>query len=203
MPLLRCTEEECGHEWFERSRLATNADCPECGEASELVGVDDEPPGELHRVSSRPLGEHAHPGWAREKAREVLRDRGIGLPPVVVHSIARKCGFEVRESNKLGSLSARLVGNVIEVSVGDPAVRQRFSVAHELGHHFLGSGHGDGPLAEQEANAFAGELLVPGPVLRTAMERVTDTRELAQLFKVSRQVLEVAAEHHKLSGRLT
>ncbi len=173
-----------------------------CDEPTEVVGVDDEPPAELNIVSSQLRGERAHPGHAREKARGVLREHGIGHPPVVVHSIARKCGFEVRESHQLGKLSARLVGQVIEVNAEDPAVRQRFSVAHELGHHFLGTRHGDGSLAEQEANAFAGELLVPGHMLRSMIEQTTDTSELATLCKVSRQVLEIAAKHHKLFDQL-
>jgi len=173
-----------------------------CDEPTEVVGVDDEPPAELNVVSSRLRRERAHPGHAREKAREVLREHRIGHPPVVVHSIARKCGFEVRKSRQLGKLSARLVGKVVEVNAEDPVVRQRFSVAHELGHHFLGTRHDDGPLAEQEANAFAGELLVPGHMLRSAIEQTTDTREFATLFKVSRQVLEIAAKHHKLLDQL-
>lgn len=159
MPLLRCTNEECGHEWFERSQLAVGTECPICDEPTEVVGVDDDPPAELKVASTRLREERAHPAHAREKAREVLRQHAIGRPPVVVHSIARRCGFEVRESHQLGKLSARLVGKVIEVSADDPPVRKRFSVAHELGHHFLGTRHGDGPLAEREADAFAGELL--------------------------------------------
>jgi Zn-dependent peptidase ImmA (M78 family) len=135
-------------------------------------------------------------------AREVLREHRIAHPPVVVHSLARKCGFDIRESHALGKLSARLVGKVIEVNADNPVVRQRFSVAHELGHHFLHTRHGDGQLAEQEANAFAGELLVSGQMLRSSMEQTTDTRELARLFKVSRQALEIAAQHHKLNDRL-
>jgi predicted Zn-ribbon and HTH transcriptional regulator len=202
VPFLRCTNRDCGHQWFERSQLAVGSDCPVCDEPTEVVGVDDEPPAELNRVSSQLRGERAHPGHAREKAREVLREHRIGQPPVVVHSVARKCGFEVRNSHQLGKLSARLAGQVIEVNAEDPAVRQRFSVAHELGHHFLRTEHGDGPLAEQEANAFAGELLVPGHMLRSAIEQTADTRELATLFKVSRQVLEIAAKHHKLFDQL-
>ena len=80
---------------------------------------------------------------------------------------------------------------------------QRFSVAHELGHHFLNTAHGDGDSAEQEADAFAGELLVPGPMLRAAMETVTDRTQLRGRFKVSRDVLEIAARTHHLSDRLT
>jgi len=203
VPLLRCTNRDCGHQWSERSQLAVDSDCPECGDPAEVVGVDNDIPSELDAVASQPRGERAHPGHARERAREVLREHRIARPPVVVHALARKCGFDIRESHTLGKLSARLVGKVIEVNTEDPAVRQRFSVAHELGHHFLGTRHGDGPLAEQEANAFAGELLVPGHMLRSAMEQTTDTRELAKLFKVSREVLEIAAKQHKLFDRLS
>lgn len=203
MPLLRCSDPECGHVWSVRSHLRVGEDCPECGESSVEVGVDDQPPAELNAASARLRQERAHPGHAREKARQVLREHEIGRPHVVVHSIARKCGFEVRQSGRLGKLTARLVGNVIEVRADDPPVRQRFSVAHELGHHFLGTRHGDGPLAEQEANAFAGELLVPGHMLESAMKQTTDTRELMKIFKVSRQVLEITAKHHKRFDALT
>lgn len=203
MPLLRCTNDECGHRWYERSQLALDSDCPECGEPSRVVGVDDEPPAEFNTVADRLKDERVHPGHARNKAREILRDHGIAQPHVPVHAVARRCGFTVRQSHQLGSLSARLVGDVIEVNADDPPVRQRFSISHELGHHFLGTRHGDGDLAEQEADAFAGELLVPGHMLESALARTTDTRQLMGIFRVSRQVLEIAARTHKKFDRLT
>lgn len=203
MPLLRCTNDECEHEWFERSQLAVGSECPICDSPTYVVGVDDDPPAELNTVSNRLGDERAHPGYARAKAREVLREHRIGRPPVIVHAIARQLGVEVRESRHLGKLSARLVGKVIEVNADDAPVRRRFSVAHELGHYFLGTRHGDGPIAEQEADAFAGELLVPGHMLKLAMEQSTDTVELTKIFKVSRQVLEIAATHHRVFDQLT
>lgn len=199
MPLLRCTDEDCGHEWSERSQLAVGAECEACGAETVVVGVDDDPPATRRDQTN----ERAHPGYARNKARQVALEHGFAQPPIVVHAIARRLGFTVRTSRSLGTLSARLIGQVIEVSADEPAVAQRFSVGHELGHHFLGSVHGDGPAAEQEANAFAGELLVPGPMLRHAMSTTTDARELRKLFKVSRDVLEIAARHHRLTDRLT
>lgn len=202
MPLLRCTEPECGHSWFERSHLADDSSCERCGEPTQTVGVDDDLPAELVR-SNAVADDPAHPGHARAKARDVARRHGFTKPPVVPHSVARAVGIEVRSSHRLGTLSGRLAGDVIEVNADEPAVRQRFTVAHELGHHFLGTRHGAGEAAEQEADAFAGELLVPGPMLRAAMEQTTDASTLRRLFKVSGQVLQIAAEHHKLAGRLT
>jgi len=162
--------------------------------------VDDDGPV---RPAPPTPSERAHPGYAREKARQVVREHGFVRPPVVVHKIARDLGFEVRQGTNLGRLSARLAAKVIELNPDEPAVRQRFSVAHELGHHFLGSRHGDGEIAEREANAFAGELLVPGPMLNAAMGTTTDAAALRKKFAVSRQVLQIAAEHHKLDSRLT
>jgi IrrE N-terminal-like domain len=200
VPLLRCTDDECGYEFFVRSQLAVGAVCEECGADTVLVGVDDDVPEELNESVVR---ERAHPAHARTKARQVAREHGFVRPPVVVHSIARQLGFTVKPSNRLGSLRARLVGNLIEVNAAEPPVAQRFSVAHELGHHFLGSQHGDGESAEREADAFAGELLMPGPMLRDAMRTTTDAVELRGLFKVSRDVLEIAARTHALADRLT
>lgn len=200
MPTLRCTDDDCGHSWPERSELAVGADCEVCGAPTVVVGVDDDgPPG----LESVPALDRAHPGYARQKAREIAREHRLVQPPVVVHKIARDLGFEVKKSHNLGGLSARLAGKVIEVNAEEPSVRHRFSVAHELGHHFLGTRHGGGKVAEQEANAFAGELLVPGPMLKTAMESTTDATELRKMFAVSRNVLRIAAEHHKLDKRLT
>jgi hypothetical protein len=200
MPLLRCTDEDCGHQWSARTHLAVGAECEECGAETVVVGVDDDGP-----PVAKPDGvdERAHPGYAREKARKVAREHGFTQPPVVVDAIARQLGFAVKRSRNLGTLRARLVDQLIEVNAEEPVVAQRFSVGHELGHHFLGSVHGDGPAAEREADAFAGELLVPGPMLRHAMETTTDAGDLRRLFKVSRDVLEIAARHHKLSDRLT
>jgi hypothetical protein len=200
MPMLRCQEEECGHQWFERSSLAIGAECERCGSPTEAVGVDDDLPGELEQPV---IAERARPAHARTKARQVTREYGFVRPPVIVHNIARRLGFTVTPKNDLGSLRARQVGTHIEVNAQEPVVAQRFSVAHELGHHFLGTTHGDGEHIEQEADAFAGELLVPGPMLREALHTTTDARELRGLFKVSRDVLEIAAKTHGLADGLT
>lgn len=200
MPLLRCTEDECGHQWYVPSSLALGAECEECGADTVVVGVDDEG---LEQPQVATVRDGAHPAHARTKARQVAKDHGFVHPPVVVHSIARSLGFTVRQSRSLGILRARLLGQEIAVNADEPLVAQRFSVAHELGHHFLGTQHGAGEAAEREADAFAGELLVPGPMLREALRHSTDAAELRGRFKVSREVLEIAARTHGLADRLT
>ena len=108
--MLRCTDKDCGHTWFERSALAEGADCECCGKPSELVGVDDEPPAAL-AASVTATHDRSQPAHARTKAREVAKQHGFVRPPVIVHKIARDLGFIVRSSHNLGTLRARLVGD--------------------------------------------------------------------------------------------
>lgn len=194
MPTLRCTNEDCGHTWFERSMLADGADCEQCGDPAVIVDDDDL----LDESTPEPVV-GARRGQAREMARQLLAKHGITKPFVDVFGIAGAEGFEVRVKQLAEGLSGRLVGNVIEVSAGEAVVRQRFTVAHELGHHAFGTTHGlsrDSAqrVIEQEADAFAGELLVPGPMLRE--QRTSDAAELRRAFRVSRPALKIAAEVH-------
>lgn len=195
MPMLRCTNEECEHEWFERSRVAAGADCEECGEPAVVVDEDEQ--GELAADPSPASSVLAHPAHARSAARAALKRAGVTSPPVDVHAIARAQGLSVRASHGLHGLSARLVGDAIEVNAEEPRVRQRFSVAHEIGHASLHTTHGAGRVAEQEANAFAGELLVPGAMLQAQSTR--DASRLRRIFEVSRDVLRIAAETHRFN----
>jgi hypothetical protein len=203
MPYLRCTEEECGARFYEASRFADQ--CPECGASAVVIDPYDEPRPEDHAaVPGRPgRAEQAHPAHAREMARRVLVKHNITAPPVPVRALARLVGIEIVEVENLGSLSARLIDNRIELVAGEPEVRKRFSIAHELGHHYLKTTHGSSQTTEREADAFAGELLVPGHLLRTAVAKSTSVDELRARFQVSRQVIEIAAETHKLGTRLS
>lgn len=201
--MLRCLDPECGHEWFEKSSLATDgAECELCGEPTKLVEVDDDPPAEIGAVQERLASDPAHPAHAATRARKVLVEHGVTEPPVPVRAIARRCGFEVRASSQLGDLRARMLDNVIEVSDRESEGAQNFSIAHEVGHHFLNTRHGDGQRAEDEADAFAGELLVPGHMLTASLAHTTDPAALARQYRATRSAIEVSARIHRLSGRL-
>lgn len=201
--MLRCLDPECGHEWFEKSSLATDgAECEECEGPAKVVGVDDEPPAEIGTVEKRLASDPAHPAHARTRARRVLAEHQVTKPPVPVRAIARRCGFEVRESGQLGDLRARMLDDVIEVSDRESEGAQNFSIAHELGHYFLKTQHGDGQRAEDEADAFAGELLVPGHMLMASLAHTSDPAALARQFRASRSAVEASASIHRLSGRL-
>lgn len=136
-------------------------------------------------------------------AERILAARWDGKLPVDVHAIASRMGLEVRSGALEESGRIELIGQRprITVNASDAWVRQRFTVAHELGHWTLGHlRHGqrlfrDAPdsftLAaggqEREANAFATAILMPADSLRYVMqEGLAETLEgLARMFDVS------------------
>lgn len=124
---------------------------------------------------------------AQRCAAQILRDGQYGIP-VDVYSIAEAHNIIVRPETLEEAVSGLLVIQddhvVIGVNEGHHPNRQRFTIAHELGHFLL---HRDSatvfidasPLffrdersakgtdeEEIEANEFAAELLMPAPVLR-------------------------------------
>lgn len=88
---------------------------------------------------------------------------------------------------------------VIEYNQSEAVVRQRFTIAHELGHYALGhaSSPRDTPAnfstkvaddAERLANRFAAELLIPAKELRILLQtgKFKDVAEFAAAFWTSR-----------------
>jgi len=129
--------------------------------------------------------------------------------PVDLVAIATKAGVQVLTDTTIqvgycGQVSMENSKPVIRYDLPESDVRQRFTVAHELGHYFLGHLDGarsnlvyrDGPAQfsasvfhpkETAANRFAAELLIPMDALDNfIMERkIVDGYALAVLFKVS------------------
>lgn len=156
---------------------------------------------------------------AEQLARKLRAEEGDALLADVV-VLAERHGVAVREGQMEESVSGMLVvkerGAVIGVNAKHHPNRQRFTVAHELGHYFLHREEGrvfvdaapvffrDGASAEGddwqevEANAFAAELLMPKDMLvaevRDAPVDAFDDlalRRLAARFGVSVQALTI------------
>ena len=92
----------------------------------------------------------------------------------------------------------------------DVPFRKRFSIAHELGHHFLHLLH-DGDFvdteldlfrdiedpdrdtpskrAEVQANQFAAALLMPEELIRTEWQQTKNVANLARRFNVSEEAM--------------
>lgn len=156
-----------------------------------------------------------------DAARELLEEAGNPRPPIRVEHLARQLGaqlsFEPFEGDVSGMILREEERVVIGVNSAHAHTRQRFTIAHELGHLLLHEGRriiidrslklnlrdSRSALAtsrqEIAANAFAAELLMPEEIIREevsqAVERrpgISDTyvvQELARRFDVSEQAM--------------
>jgi hypothetical protein len=196
MAILVCSE--CGHRFSPRSRLEELSPCPECGEEDALGTDDDEPEPPTVPVPRRdPRIE------ARAAAAELLSELSIAAPPIDVEAICNQLGLRV-ERRALGDVSGELRDGRVIVNSAHHPVRQRFTIAHEIGHHRLHTRHGDpGSEAERQADAFAGALLVPPGMLRAAVADESDFDVLRRRFAVSRPALSIALDQAHLSSRVS
>lgn len=197
---MRCTDPECGHEWPVKSALGEEDACIECGAEAEPIDAWDD---EIADLKPGPTIDRPRLILARAQALDLLRTHGVTAAPVPVREIAETLGFTIKDRRALGVLRGRLIGSTIEVAEADREAVKRFTIAHELGHHSLGTTHQDGDSAEREADTFAGELLVPGPLLLEAVKETRDTRQLARHFQVSLTALRKSAETHNKAQLLT
>jgi Zn-dependent peptidase ImmA (M78 family)/DNA-binding XRE family transcriptional regulator len=140
-----------------------------------------------------------------EAAAELLDELGVTKPPVDVDAVARSCGIPVLPFDFDDALSGLVVemeeGPVIGVNLHHPPTRQRFSIAHELGHVLLrhidtfhvdlgmAAEDGDPPgynwRHERAANEFAANLLMPATMIKRAFEKTSGIAPLARRFEVS------------------
>jgi Zn-dependent peptidase ImmA (M78 family) len=153
-----------------------------------------------------------------DSAASVLLDEmGINEPPVDVYVLAERLGVQVVRTNMNQDVSGMLLRDGDALTVGlnrrQAPQRQRFTLAHELGHLRLHRGR---PLIvdslvrvnlrdatsatatdreEIEANRFAASLLMPEAMIRAAVANAATgrpaplQRQLAQLFDVSAEAL--------------
>lgn len=140
-----------------------------------------------------------------QKIHKQYWDYSLPLNPI---EIANKMGIKVYSSPSLGSLGGYYDAekNIIVINSEDPIARQRFSVAHELGHCALG--HGSSPRdnskeynqrsyvpKEYEANLFAAELLMPKDAVRVMVEQRNLTfLKLCEVFGVSQSAMQIRLE---------
>lgn len=133
----------------------------------------------------------------RATADDLLEFFGVTSAPVNVFEIARRLGVRFtrqKHAEHSGVVSSSETGDAtIIVKAEDSPERQRFTLAHEIGHlllHPIGKQFRDdsytGTPQEIEANNFASELLMPDALLDVAiMKHGTEPKILASLFKVS------------------
>ena len=163
------------------------------------------------------------PSPAEQRAIEVLEEAGISEAPVPVEVVAIGLGADLTYEPYDGDVSGMLLrgddSTVIGVNSKHAKTRQRFSVAHEIGHLVMHTGkpmfvdrfvrvnwrNGDSSREESEANAFAAELLMPRDLLASEVEMVLAKREvvtpqalakrLAKVFQVSPEAMSYRLEN--------
>ena len=146
---------------------------------------------------------------SRDLSWQILLDHDITCLPVKVSGICKAMQFNVASYANSTELFSRLdlqknannsdgftFQNVIFYNDQCSIPRQRFTVAHELGHILLHGGNGlynrepsesDNPI-EQEANVFASRLLAPACVLWGL--GVTSAQQISELCNISLQSAE-------------
>jgi Zn-dependent peptidase ImmA (M78 family) len=159
----------------------------------------------------------------REIVESLLGRHEITRAPIPVDKIAKEIGIQIKLDKVDADLSGFIVRDkgkraLIGANKSHHPNRQRFTIAHELGHYFLHAGHtvhlDEGRLAytvnlrnsdsskgedndEREANLFAAELLMPAKFLRQDLDGVEldlleDSKflsDLANKYRVSLQAL--------------
>ena len=149
---------------------------------------------------------------AREKAHSILRMYGINEAPINIDDICSQLGFKIAfvELSDKASAAIKIDGEkkAIIVNSKHSKNRQRFSMAHELGHYLGGHEDFDDEQRthidpskkylnpqyrqEEEADEFAAELLMPDFLLKVdVIENKLTLSELATKYKVSEQAMTI------------
>ncbi len=144
---------------------------------------------------------------------DILKKAGIFNPPIDIKRVAKLSGVKVKVSDLgedvSGFLAIKNGKALIAVNPDESRVRQRFSIAHELGHFHLHHGKSDVLFVskqkrhslgqevhyrdeksssgeykkEREANGFAAAILMPEHMLRKAIEIIPPFFSIEEAIK--------------------
>ena len=151
------------------------------------------------------------------RARDVLRRHNLTTVPIDPVVLANREGIKVdnakfSDDNLVGMIVKRGEDVTMLVNFSAPPFWKRFTIAHELGHHFLHlledgeyvdkeanlfrqqlgeDRERDTPSRRQEiqANMFASSLLMPEDQVRRYWEERCSIEELAKIFNVSAEAM--------------
>lgn len=149
------------------------------------------------------------------KADEILRENKVDNAPIDPVTLANRLGIKIHnaqfsDGSLSGMISKRGENIMILVNQSDSDTRKRFTIAHELGHHFLHLMEEDGEFVddtinlfreklqeeprsrdkkEVEANKFASALLMPKYLVKKEFSRSPDLEYLAWRFGVSEEAM--------------
>lgn len=146
---------------------------------------------------------------SRNASWHCLLDYNVDRLPVKVSDIAKQAGIIILKNSVANKLKKKQSGITIWQNGKfyiiyrdtEPSYRCRFTIAHELGHIFLGDVLIDTPAyrtfavnddKESAANVFARDLLAPACVLHEL--RISKAEDIARLCNISMQSSEIRSE---------
>jgi len=139
-------------------------------------------------------------GQIRFNARQVLLDLGVGV--------------DISPQSFSGSVETTNGEAIVRVNSRDTAIRQRFALAHELGHlllhvdpsvsgvHFRDTNYLGNTRQEREANAFASEILMPKVWISELRKIGHNAESMAEIFGVSVDAVRTRTGYMISKGRL-
>ena len=136
-------------------------------------------------------------------------------PPVNIEKVSEVLGLTIKTANFKNNDIAGVFDRELKtifVSFTDPIVRQRFTIAHEIGHYILHDhnineevyfrkdiswphDNVEKVMSEQEANWFAASLLMPREAIKLYWKDLRDISDLADQFRVSISVVRYRLEN--------
>jgi len=149
---------------------------------------------------------------AKKLAEQLIKDCHIDTPPVLINTIVqhlhKTLGYQIycRSSELSDKFSGQIAKSGKTVGImynkNHHQVRQRFTVAHEIGHLMLEHGivisdykevidfKTQSPI-EVEANIFGAELIMPGFILRKYLKKkyTESVKKLSEVFNVSEEAM--------------
>jgi len=150
---------------------------------------------------------------AVDYARRLYSYMNIEVPPVDLNSILKKLRIELKGLD-LAYIDAVLIKDakipIIGYNINKPIERQRFSIAHEIGHFVIPDNRNycvcnidNRSSDERDANIFAEELLMPKPLLIKLWREYKDNKEyriehIAHLLLVSKSAISVRLRRIRL-----
>lgn len=167
------------------------------------------------------------PAWkvGADAAKALRFEMGLGHAPIDVYDVAARRGVAVAFRDLEGD-DGRYVFHsgqalIIVTTACEEATRQRFTAAHELGHHEMHRFSGDaatptylvdhdifandGERRETEANSFAAALLLPTEALRADFpgKPKIELDDVVAIMKRYRVSLEVAVNRLNNAGTIS
>lgn len=150
---------------------------------------------------------------AKSKANQIWTEFCESKIPVRLYDIIQKMGINIIGEN-LTSIDGitKIDSNGVCCIVYDqnsPTVRKRFTVAHEIGHIALEHTSIWGECnqyseksREMEANAFAGELLVPSKDFKEFLKNGSTIQKIKERYWISKDAAFVAVQKNKLLKKI-